>query len=131
MDNDPGKLIVTLVECKSVFNDGIIPADTLAFVVSERTGSYYHTLRFCETPGPARVVGTVGLDFKLPRSQENKTWKFVVNDGASQSLQVPGACLQEVRAIIDTASSTTTETDRNAALENAQRVLGIVLEGKA
>lgn len=98
-----------------------IPAGTVGYVVARTRGvggCYGDTITVHETPAWLRAESQFP-DFVLDLFQQNHSWKFVPNDGSSRILQIPRALLQNLRALISTAYSATTEKERDAALESA------------
>ena len=109
-----------------------IPAGTLGYVAVHSRGSgacYADNITVRETPcwalprGPANRLP----DFVLHLSEQDRSWKFVTNEGNSRALQVPRAVLQELRTLINTAYSTTTEKDRDNPLKRAYMIVRAAL----
>lgn len=99
-----------------------IPAGTLGYVVARSRsfgGGYLDTITMRETV--MRSQGQTGQlpDIDLPLGEEGRSWKFMSNDGAARLLQIPRERLRELRRLLDSAYSATTEDDSNGALMDA------------
>jgi hypothetical protein len=114
----PEEQIITLREHEA---KGVkIPAGTVGYVLGRRTGvggCYTDTITVNETPVRLPYPTNQLPEFELDFRQQNQSWKIVPNDGASRLLQVPRAILQQIRTLINTAYSATTEKERDTALE--------------
>lgn len=110
-------------------NGVTIPAGTTGYVIRHASGTggcYLSTITVCQTPehpyGQQQIPA-----FDLNLAEQNITWKFISNDGASPSMTVPRPLLRQFKNMLNEAYLAPTTQGKDAIIKHVYTLLGIVL----